>query len=165
MIAARPDPAARISGAKRVSRSQSGLGDGGVQSNRCRGGLAELAKNKLVLILAQNNSFNPNWTCRDVPDVAVITPAVGDGPELAVENTTVFGVLKLARFRRLKNSARNCILTRSVTAVLFSTEKSTVAVPGPMRVSRPTLPKVPLGGTANAVGLKYWVGLPRITGP
>jgi hypothetical protein len=41
-----------------------------------------------------------------VLDVAVITPAVGDGPELAAENTTVFGVLKFAWFRMLKNSAK-----------------------------------------------------------
>jgi hypothetical protein len=66
-------------------------------------------------VWVQNNSFNPNWICRDVLDVAA--PAVGDGPELAVENTTVFGVPKFARFRMLKNSARSCSFTGSVMAM------------------------------------------------
>ena len=98
-------------------------------------------------------------------DVAVITPAVGEGAEAAEENTTVFGVPKFARLATLKNSARNCSFTFSFTAVSFSAEKSTVAVPGPISVSRPTLPYVPLGGTANAFGLKYRFGPPRINGP
>ena len=42
------------------------------------------------------SSFKPNWICRDVVDVAVITPAVGAGVVEADENTTVFGVPKLA---------------------------------------------------------------------
>src|SRR5208283_5891223 len=65
----------------------------------------------------------------------------------------------------LKNSARNCRLTRSVIAVFLSAEKSTVVSPGPVKTSRPTLPYVPFGGTSNALGLKYWLGPPRVTGP
>jgi hypothetical protein len=42
-----------------------------------------------------------------VVDVEVITPAVGDGSADADAKTTAFGDPKLARFRRLKNSARN----------------------------------------------------------
>ena len=56
-------------------------------------------------------SFNPNCTCRDVVEVLVIAPAVPETPEGV--NTIRFGVLKLARFRRLKISARNCRLNRS----------------------------------------------------
>jgi hypothetical protein len=51
------------------------------------------------------SSFSPNWICRDVVDVLVITPAVGETP-VGVK-VIAFGVLKLARFRRLNNSARN----------------------------------------------------------
>jgi hypothetical protein len=51
------------------------------------------------------SSFNANWICREVVEVLVMTPAVGDTPEGV--NTTRFGVLKLARLRILKNSARN----------------------------------------------------------
>jgi hypothetical protein len=40
-------------------------------------------------------NFNPNWIWRDVVDVAVITPAVGDGPPVADANTTGLGELKL----------------------------------------------------------------------
>src|SRR6266436_2984679 len=49
--------------------------------------------------------FKPNWTCRDVVEVLVITPAVGETPEGV--KTTALGWLKLARFRRLKISERN----------------------------------------------------------
>src|SRR5581483_1231646 len=65
----------------------------------------------------------------------------------------------------LKNSARNCSFVRSVSTVVLSTEKSTVASPGPISTSRPTLPKVPFGGATNAFGLKYSFAPPRITGP
>jgi hypothetical protein len=54
-----------------------------------------------------HNSFNPNWICLDVVEVDVMTPAVGETPEVAEPKTVVFGVLKLAWFGRLKNSARN----------------------------------------------------------
>ena len=45
--------------------------------------------------------------------VDVITPAVGDGPPAAEEYATGFGVLKLARLKRLKNSEPNSRPTRS----------------------------------------------------
>jgi hypothetical protein len=41
------------------------------------------------------SNFNPNWTCRDVVVVALITPAVGEGPPVADAYTTGFGALKL----------------------------------------------------------------------
>lgn len=52
---------------------------------------------KLATITATNSyqySFSPNWICREVVAVEVITPAVGDGPPVADVNTTGFGVLK-----------------------------------------------------------------------
>jgi hypothetical protein len=56
-------------------------------------------------------SFNPNWICRDVVDVLLMAPAVPETPEGV--NVIRFGVLKLARFSKLKISARNCRLKRS----------------------------------------------------
>src|SRR3954469_23469411 len=50
----------------------------------------------------------------------------------------------------LKNSARNCKLTRSLIRVDFKTEKSAEFVGGPITVFRPALPKVPFGAGTNA---------------
>ena len=57
------------------------------------------------------SSFSANCTCRAVVEVAVIAPAVPDTPEGV--KVIRFGVLKLARFSRLKISARNCRVRRS----------------------------------------------------
>jgi hypothetical protein len=58
----------------------------------------------------------------------VIAPAVPDSPvgfeAVGGVNTIRFGVLKFARFSRLKISARNCSCSRSLIAVSFNTEKS-----------------------------------------
>ena len=51
------------------------------------------------------SSFRPNWIWREVVDVLVITPAVGETPEGVM--TTALGKLKFARLRRLNISARN----------------------------------------------------------
>src|SRR5450432_1173988 len=85
-----------------------------------------------------HSSFSPNWTWRDVVDVLVIAPAVGETPEGV--NTTALGKLKFSRFNRLNISALNCRLNRSLMRVSFSAEKSQVARPGPMMASLPTLP-------------------------
>ena len=61
--------------------------------------------------LSYQISFKPNCTCREVVEVLAIAPAVPEIPEGV--NTIRFGVLKFARFRRLKISARNCKLNRS----------------------------------------------------
>ena len=89
-------------------------------------------------IIFYQSSFNANWTCLDVVEVLVIAPAV---PETPVGVKTIkLGVLKLARFRRLKSSARNWTVSRSLTAVSLSAEKSHVASPGPFNVSLPRFP-------------------------
>src|SRR5580658_2469943 len=85
-------------------------------------------------------SFRPNWIWRDAVDVDVMTPAVGEIPEVAEENTTAFGIPKFARFKMLKSSARNCRVTFSESAVFLIADRSSSATPGPMSVSRPTLP-------------------------
>src|ERR1700683_4082668 len=65
----------------------------------------------------------------------------------------------------LKNSARNCRLSRSLSRNFLAKETSVVASPGPCSTLRPAFPYVPGVGWMNASGLKYSVGPPRITGP
>ena len=95
----------------------------------------------------------------------VITPAVPETPEGV--NTIRLGVLKLARFRRLKISARNCRLSRSRSGVFLMAEKSQVARPGPYRLFRVALPQNPLlgGGCRKTAGLNHCVGVPRMAFP
>jgi hypothetical protein len=52
-----------------------------------------------------HRNLRPNCTWRDVVDVLVMAPAVGETPEGV--KTTALGKLKLARFKRLNISARN----------------------------------------------------------
>src|SRR5260370_17587354 len=92
--------------------------------------------------LPYQSNFTPNCICRDVVDVLVITPAVGETP-VGVK-VRAFGVLKLALFRILKISTRNCTLSRSRIRVSFRRDKSSVAKPGPLTVFLPTFPYKPL---------------------
>src|ERR1700674_4204545 len=75
----------------------------------------------------------------------------------------VFGTEKFARFKILKNSARNCTLKSSeirLTWLFLNTEKSRFAVPGPIRILRPALPLrlkhcgkgTPLGPVPGGIG-------------
>lgn len=41
-----------------------------------------------------HDNFKPSWIWREVVAVDVITPAVGEGPPVAVAKTTGLGVLK-----------------------------------------------------------------------
>jgi len=88
-----------------------------------------------------------------------MAPAVPDVLVPAAEDVNVirFGVLKFARFSKLKISARNWSASRSCKVVVLNAEKSHVAKPGPVKVSRPKLPKKPLlaGGARNALGLNH----------
>ena len=90
-------------------------------------------------IARYQRNFRANCTWRAVVDVLVIAPAVPESPVRFVAvggvNTIRLGVLKLARFKILKISARNCTLKRSRSAVSFSKEKSQVASPGPIEAS------------------------------
>src|SRR5215475_4492033 len=87
---------------------------------------------------AYQSSFRPNCTCREVVAVLVMTPAVGEIPDGV--KATSFGILKFARFNKLKISARNCRFSRSLIFVSFIVEKSHVASPGPRSVFLPRLP-------------------------
>ncbi len=114
----------------------------------------------LVCDVVYQRSFRANWTWREVVEVLVIAPAV---PETPVGVKTMrLGVLKLARLRRLKSSPRNSAVMRSWIFVSLNVEKSQVAKPGPVSVSRPRLPQNPLlaGGARNAAGLNHCAGLP-----
>src|ERR1700730_6703251 len=56
----------------------------------------------------------------------------------------VTGTAKFARFKILKNSARNCTVKFSeirLIELFLNTEKSRFAVPGPIRMLRPALPR------------------------
>src|SRR5579859_7124929 len=70
-----------------------------------------------ALFAPYQSSFSPNCTWRAAVDVLVIAPAVPERPVRLVAvggvNTMRFGVLKFARFKTLKSSARNCMLSRS----------------------------------------------------
>src|SRR5262245_40456059 len=57
--------------------------------------------------------------------------------------TEVPGLLKFVWFSTLKNSARYCKFQRSVIRKFLCAEKSMLNVPGPRRIFRPALPKVP----------------------
>src|SRR5271169_1236058 len=111
------------------------------------------------------SSFKANCTWRAVVDVLVMTPAEPDTPDGV--NTIRLGVLKLARFNRLKISARNCRLRRSCSWVFLMAEKSQVARPGPTRLLRVALPQNPLlgGGCRNTAGLNHCAGVPVIAFP
>src|SRR4029077_15595880 len=65
------------------------------------------------------------------------------------------GTAKFARFKTLKNPARNCTLKFSeirLIELFLNTEKSRFAVPGPIRMLRPALPR----------RLKHWGGVPKL---
>ena len=56
--------------------------------------------------------------------VEVITPAVGEGPDVADVSTTGFGLFKLVWLKMLKSSVRNCKLNLSVSRNFFARGKS-----------------------------------------
>src|SRR6266571_345251 len=62
------------------------------------------------------------------------------------------GLLKLARFGRLKNSTRNDERTRSVMAVFLKIPESQATSPGPNSALRAVLPNVKGWGVLKASG-------------
>jgi len=113
----------------------------------------------------QNFSFSANWIWRAEPKspagLRVPTswpklPTV-QSPVLAAGEQVDTGLAKFGRFRRLKNSLRNSSLTRSVIAVLFSSEKSQSKKSGPVMLLRRRLPNFPVG-LANAAGFRNCPG-------
>ena len=85
-----------------------------------------------------HSNFSANCTWRAVVEVLDIAPAVPDTP-VGVKVIRA-GVLKLARFSRLKISARNCRLSCSRNFVFLIAEKSQFARPGPTRLLRAAFP-------------------------
>src|ERR1700680_5266083 len=56
----------------------------------------------------------------------------------------VTGTAKFARFKILKNSARNCTVKFSeirLIELFLNTEKSRFTIPGPVKILRPALPR------------------------
>ena len=68
----------------------------------------------------------------------VINPA--EALTAPLENTVALGGPKFAWFSTLKNSARNCRLALSETAVFLNSDTSRSARPGPVNVPRPRFP-------------------------
>jgi hypothetical protein len=89
--------------------------------------------------------------------VEVSKPATPVGDPLESKMSVLSGAMgtaKLARFRMLKNSARNCTLKFSeilLIGLFLNTEKSRFESPGPVRMLRPALP----------LRLKHWGGAPK----
>ena len=82
--------------------------------------------------------------------------------KMSVRKRAIGGRAKFARFRTLKNSARNCTLKLSdilLIELFLNTEKSRFIRPGPERMFRPELPrrlKHCSGGAAKACPLFGW---------
>ena len=57
---------------------------------------------------AQKLSFIPNWICREVVEVVLMTPAAAAGTPVFVR-TIGEGIPQFAWFKILKTSARNCM--------------------------------------------------------
>src|ERR1019366_8169821 len=68
------------------------------------------------------------------------------------------GVPRFTKLSRLYASARNCILprlSRDDSRKLFRRARLVLRLAGPVRMSRPLLPNVPVRGAINAAVLKY----------
>src|SRR5271155_3693278 len=78
-------------------------------------------------------------------------------PKLLAEKFP-FGLLNCVWLKILKNSARNWTAVRSVTAVDFSSAKSVLTIPGPLKNRRLASPKVPRACAEKAPGRKYVFG-------
>ena len=93
----------------------------------------------------------------------MINPA--DGLMELPENTVALGKEKLARFSKLKISARNCKFILSDSFVLLNSDVSKPTKPGPFRTPRPKFPQVPATGSIYAFGSNQRVGVPSLLGP
>src|SRR6266550_4094172 len=74
--------------------------------------------------------------------------------------TTTAGDLKLARLKRLKKSAWNRRLNRSVSENCLRIERSQVFRAGPCMIPTPALPRRVGGAAANAVVLTQGIQIP-----
>src|SRR5215471_8281693 len=89
----------------------------------------------------QKYSFSAIWRIRGSPAL-VIRPKLGDP-------NVVPGLPRGAWLNKLKYSARYCSRRCLVIRMFFSTEKLTLKLPGPIRMLRPALPKVPRAAGTN----------------
>src|SRR5215471_8639845 len=113
----------------------------------------------------------PNWICRPVAVPLLSFPndgfealhAAPGGPMQVSVGLLAAGRKKVGVFVKLKNSARNCSIVRSLKRVLLNIETSAFSEPGPRATRRAESPNcwmaapVTLGivpGTWNAAALK-----------
>jgi hypothetical protein len=92
-----------------------------------------------------------------------MTPAMPESP--AGVNTIRFGVLKFARFNRLKILARKRRLKRSLTAVFFNVEKSQVARADQSISAQVAIETAVWRGLQKRLRVEPLSGFPRITDP
>src|SRR5258705_11976579 len=88
-----------------------------------------------------------NWICRSGIVVLVSKPATPVGVPSDKKMSVLSGVVggaKLAWFKMLKISARNCTLKFSEIRLMWlflKMEKSKLVMPGPVKIFRPALPR------------------------
>src|ERR1700674_1910 len=110
-----------------------------------------------AVVNAYQTIFNPNWISLPGVCVEVIWPKPGTGPpvEEIASRLPPAGGAKLVWLKRLKNSARNCMLKFSenfLIGISLIMEKSKLTNPGPMSVLRPKFP----------MRLKHWGKVPKV---
>ena len=102
--------------------------------------------------------------CAQVVPAGKICPANAAPGVVPACQTVPEGVPKFGWFKMLKISARNSSFPpspRKCKGVSFVIEKFTVASPGPRRISRAALPKVPAGCSVKAQGSNHRFGVPN----
>src|SRR2546427_12865422 len=131
--------------------------DGGRESiHKQHCGCATHAAHARTQSAVQKTSRSAICICRDVPVPIVRFTPLDTRPKVASVVKVVGGVAAWVRLNRLNMSVRRTIAVRSDMRVLFWSEKSTWARPGPVAMARPALPHVRLAGIANAAGLNHW---------
>jgi hypothetical protein len=98
----------------------------------------------MIITFDYQTSFRADWISLAVVEVSKPAPGTGTPVESNIVTLSgVTGTAKFARFRKLKNSARNCTVKSSEIGLMklfLNTEKSRFYVPGPIKMLRPALP-------------------------
>src|SRR5882672_1044254 len=96
----------------------------------------------------QNTNFRPSCSSRIGFLVVLIVPYSG------LVNV-VFGSFQIGLFNALNASNRNCRVLVRISRKFRMIDASTFKMPGPTKVLRPALPKVPNGCNAYALVLNH----------
>src|SRR6266496_2415147 len=102
-----------------------------------------------------------NCICRALVTTVVMVPAPGEPLQFnpagvgTVHSKVALGKPKFGWFSTLKNSDRNCIPSLSWIGKSLATPRSQVNRPGPVKMLRPALPKLPSGGATKHAGSNH----------